>query len=432
MAGVVMAHLLADDFNITILEAEESLGGLCGTSMFYGFPCDIGPHIIFSKNPAALEFLTKLGGDLLTTFERSNQILYKGQLIRYPFENFLGLLPEAEREECVRTFIHNPYEDYAPGNMLQFFLKNFGPGITNTYLRPYNEKIWKFDPAFMDTQMVGRIPKPPAEDIIAGAEGNPREGYTHQAKFFYPRRGGMQALFDRIVVQLPISVKKLTGARVCRLSRRAPAGWRVETSAAGTHDFDQIVNCLPLHNLFPCLDWAVPPEISATLSQLKYNSLRYGIALFRKDTAGANFSLNIPERRIIFHRVSKLNFITPDAPPDLSAFLYEVTYRENSDLAALCDAAFQERVIDGFEQSGLARREDLVDFMAKRAKFAYVIYDLHHRKNTDAVLAYLRETGILSCGRFAEFEYLNTDHVVERAFRRAEEVRSLAGIVPAP
>ena len=41
--------------------------------------------------------------------------------------------------------------------------------MTDTYLRPYNAKIWKYDPAFLDLQMVGRIPKPPAEDILSGA-----------------------------------------------------------------------------------------------------------------------------------------------------------------------------------------------------------------------------------------------------------------------
>ena len=45
--------------------------------------------------------------------------------------------------------------------MIQFFYKIFGEGITRTYLEPYNRKIWKFDPSFMDTQMVERIPKPP-------------------------------------------------------------------------------------------------------------------------------------------------------------------------------------------------------------------------------------------------------------------------------
>lgn len=424
MAGAVMAHLLASDHDVTVLEAEPQAGGLCSTWMFHGFPCDVGPHIIFSKNPQALEFLLRMGGEAMTSYIRSNQILYKGRMIKYPFENYLGLLPSDERDECVRTYLQNPYEDYTGETMLQFFLRTFGSGITNTYLRPYNEKIWKFDPAFMDTQMVGRIPKPPAEDVLAGAQGNFKEGYTHQARFHYPRHGGIQTLFDQVVAKLPPAVQFLRGARVDRVAKGSAGGWQVACEDGRKYTFDRIVNCMPLHLLFPRLGLEVPASITNSLRQLKYNSLIFGIALFTRDQAGPNFSLNLPDRDIIFHRISKLNFITPDAPPDRSAFLYEITYREGSAVADYSDAEIQRQVVAGFERSGLARGEDLVDFMVRRTRFAYVIYDLNHRRNTDAVLAFLRSHGIFSCGRFAEFEYLNTDHIVERAFQRAADIRA--------
>ena len=51
-----------------------------------------------------------------------------------------------------------------------------------------------------------------------------------------------------------------------------------------------------------------------------------------------------------------------------------------------------------------------------------MIYDLDHRRNVDTILAYLREQGIRCAGRFAEFEYLNTDGVVERTLKLAREV----------
>lgn len=90
---------------------------------------------------------------------KSNKIFYKRKLIRYPFENDLSGLDKDEKTHCIKEFINNPYEDYNAENMLQFFLKTFGEGITKLYLQPYNEKIWKFNPAYMDIQMVERIPK---------------------------------------------------------------------------------------------------------------------------------------------------------------------------------------------------------------------------------------------------------------------------------
>ena len=171
VAGVSLGRLLNKAHDITILESEPNAGGLARSFPFRGFSYDVGPHIIFSRKPEVLKYMLEIAPEELMPHDRSNQIWYKGRLIKYPFENFLALLPEEETAHCVDTFLNNPYEDYEAGNMLQFFLRTFGSGITDTYLRPYNAKIWKYDPAFLDLQMVGRIPKPPAEDILSGDDG---------------------------------------------------------------------------------------------------------------------------------------------------------------------------------------------------------------------------------------------------------------------
>ena len=113
--------------------------------------------------------------------------------------------------------------------MLEFFLATFGEGITNLYLRPYNEKIWKFDPAFMDTQMVDRIPKPPREDIIRSAEGVATEGYVHQLHFYYPKHGGVQSLLNAFLKLLGNKVAIETDLAVRQVVKRTD-GWEVHTA----------------------------------------------------------------------------------------------------------------------------------------------------------------------------------------------------------
>lgn len=151
-----------DTEEILILEKEKRPGGLCRSITKDGYTYDIGPHILFSKDKEILSLMLEML-DKKNDLRRSNQIIYKGRYVQYPFENDLSKLPKEDLEYCVAHFLNNPYEKYEAGNMLQFFLKTFGEGITNTYLRPYNEKIWKYDPGFMDTQMVDRIPKPAYE-----------------------------------------------------------------------------------------------------------------------------------------------------------------------------------------------------------------------------------------------------------------------------
>ena len=157
IAGLSLASFLRR--KTLILEKQPVVGGLSRSYRFDGVSYDIGPHIIFSKNKEVLGLHTSMIET--NQIRRSNKVVYKGRFVKYPFENGLGDLPAADRDFCLREFLNNPYENYHAGNMLQFFLKTFGEGITHSYLQPYNEKIWKFDPSCMDLQMVGRIPKPP-------------------------------------------------------------------------------------------------------------------------------------------------------------------------------------------------------------------------------------------------------------------------------
>lgn len=169
LSGISTAYFLQGNSNftdITILEKETTPGGLCRSIRKNEYIYDIGPHILFSKDKEMLELMLSVL-DEKNDLKRSNKILYKKCQIQYPFENDLSKLPSEDLHYCINAFEHNPYEDYVPTNMIQFFLKTFGEGITNTYLRPYNEKIWKYDPAFMNTSMVDRIPKPTRKRFAA-------------------------------------------------------------------------------------------------------------------------------------------------------------------------------------------------------------------------------------------------------------------------
>ena len=192
LAGLSLASYL--DQESLIIEKNESIGGLCRSFSLNQIFYDIGPHILFSKNKTVLNHVTNLIDT--NQIKRSNQIMFKNKLIKYPFENDLYHLPEKDRDYCLEAYLNNPYEEKEATNMLDFFLKTFGEGITKLYLEPYNQKIWKYDPKKLDTQMVERIPKPPKEDVIKSAKGIPTEGYTHQLHFHYPKKGGVQALIQ--------------------------------------------------------------------------------------------------------------------------------------------------------------------------------------------------------------------------------------------
>ncbi|MCX5788409.1 MAG: FAD-dependent oxidoreductase [Elusimicrobia bacterium] len=423
LAGLSLASFLERE--CLVLEKEDRLGGLSRSFDLNGVAFDIGPHIMFSKNQRVLDLHTRLVET--NRLRRSNQIFHEGRLIKYPFENDLGSLPPGERDYCLKEFLDNPYAGYPANNMLQFFMKTFGEGITRTYLQPYNEKIWKFDPAFMDTQMVERIPKPPREDVIKSANGVPTEGYLHQLYFHYPKKGGYQSLVDAYAERARRpgpgarrGARIEVGTAVQRVEKAA-GGWRV-TTARGVFEAEELINCMPLHELFRCLD--APAEIVETVGRLRYNSIYIIVLQVKRDAIGGHFALYFADKGVLFHRASKLDFLgeTYRLRGGGSTLLLEVTYRPDSYLSTWTADAVRERAIDDLARLGLIEKGDVLDSVIQSHRYAYPIYDLDHRRNTGRVLAWLKGMGIRCSGRFAEFEYLNTDAVAEHALALAEEL----------
>lgn len=429
LSAISLAYFLQDSEDITeinILEKDEKVGGICRSYNTNGITYDVGPHIIFSKNKEILDLMNEFLGENINRLRRSNRILHKKRFIQYPFENDLSKLPQEDLEYCVNTFMNNPYENYEAKNMLQFFLKTFGEGITNIYLRPYNEKIWKIDPTFMDTQMVERIPKPPKEDILKSAKGETIEGYLHQLHFTYPKTGGIEALIQAFVEKLQPKVKFHTNNEVLSV-KKDDMNFVVKTTA-GEFVSDKIVSTMPVNKFTHIYNEAKPDEVSSAADDLKYNSIVIAIVNVKKDRALDNFAFMVADKEVKFHRLSKLDFLGANyqntANKDSASYMIEITYRKNDLVDKSSDETLLSQIFEGLEKIGFIDSKEDVNFTdIKRFEYAYVIYDLNHSKNMDLIRKYFISQGVHLNGRFGSFEYLNMDAIIQQSLDLSKEIK---------
>ena len=427
LSAISLAYYLQENKNIDeihILEKDDVLGGICRTYVKDGIEYDVGPHIIFSKDKEILDLMNNLLGENNEKHRRSNRILHKKRFVQYPFENDLSKLPQEDIDYCVNGFLHNPYENYDAKNMLQFFLKTFGEGITNTYLRPYNEKIWKFDPSFMDTQMVERIPKPPKEDILRSANGETIDGYLHQLYFTYPKQGGTEALIKAFISKLNNKVKIHTNNKVLKAKKQDDKF--IVTTSEKEYICDKIVSTMPANEFCHIYeDNNKPQEILDIANNLRYNSIAICIVNVSKDYAGDNYAFMVADKNVKFHRISKLDFMGEHYHKDGTAtYMAEITYRKNDLNDKASDEELTQKVIEGLETIGFIDSKDDVNFTdLKRFEYAYVIYDLKHRQNMDAIKEYFASQGIYLNGRFGSFEYLNMDAIIKQSKNLAENIK---------
>ena len=107
MSGLSLGYFLNQkNVDFILLEKSNEVGGLLRLIQLEDFTFDIGgSHVIFSKDKEILNFMISLLGDSIIKNRRNTKILYKGNYVKYPFENGLSDLPEEDNFECIHYFI---------------------------------------------------------------------------------------------------------------------------------------------------------------------------------------------------------------------------------------------------------------------------------------------------------------------------------------
>lgn len=420
VSGIALAAHLGED--VDILEKSAHIGGLCGTIIEDGFTFDAaGPHIMFSKNKDVLNLMIEVLDGNVHQNRRENRIYFKGRLVKYPFENDLASLPKEDTFDCILGYLQNPHANDTPTNLAEWSYKTFGAGISDKYFIPYNAKIWNYDPTKIGLEFVSRIPKPPMEDVLKSAIGIATEGYLHQLYYSYPTVGGFEAIVHGFAKRVKGNLE--TSWPVASIARDGE-GWRVTSASGEERWYRTLVNTIPLHELLKIWPEA-PQETRELATKLRYNSL-VNVCIGSSTDPGHNYTaLYVPDPEIAFHRLSfPKAFGEKCVPPGGSSIMAEITTNEGDGIWEMSDEALFERIIGDIERIGFVDPKTIVYRRVVRFLYGYPVYDLDYRRNVTDMRASVAATGLHLLGRFAQFDYINSDVCVERALALANELRN--------
>lgn len=421
ISGIALAAHLDED--VEILEKSSRIGGLCSTIVEDGFTFDAaGPHIMFSKNKEVLNLMTGVLGDNVHQNRRENRIWFKGSLVKYPFENDLAALPKEDNFDCILGYIVNPRADDTPASLSDWSYKTFGTGISEKYFIPYNAKIWNYDPRKIGLEFVARIPKPPMEDVLKSSVGIPTEGYLHQLYYSYPTEGGFEAIVKAFAARVRGEVR--TSWPVASVERDGE-GWRVVSETGEERRFETLVSTMPIHELLKVWKDA-PAAAHAEAAKLRYNSLVNVVIGCDRDP-GHNFTaLYVPDPELLFHRLSfPKAFGEKCVPPGGYSIMAEITTNEGEDgVWEMDEQELIDQVIADVARIGFVDPATVVYKRVARFRYGYPVYDLDYRRNVTAMREAVAATGLHLLGRFAQFDYINSDVCVERALALAAEIRN--------
>ncbi len=285
---------------------------------------------------------------------------------------------------------------------------------------PYNLKVWKRALAEVTSDWVaGRVPDAPIEDVLRSSVGIRTEGYTHQAIFYYPKRGGFQAITDGIASTIRARVRLSTPVK--DIVRRG-SSWRVNGE-----EFDLVVSTLALTDL-PDLLRDMPHDCAEAMRGLEYNGLVCVLlALDRPAHPDLSWVYLPHDVQGPANRVTYMSNYAPDnAPAGKTSFLCEVTLPggARAEKKGWPGKELEEQVIEGLVHAGLLSRDEILFHDRSAVRHAYVVFDHAYAARRKAAFAWLEEAGIVALGRFGRFEYDNSDQCVIKS--RALAVAILA------
>ena len=231
ISGVSFGRMLQlagfDDF--VILEAEDRPGGLCRSLRIDGHVLDVGGgHFLCTRYPEKLttSFLTASAKSEFHEFGRRSKVRIDGTYVDYPLEYNLWQLPDATCREYLASLVAGGDGGAQPDNYERWTRRRLGERIAADYMLPYNLKIWGMPASELDVDWLHKVPPVDVEAIVASCRNRraPDGVMPSHARFYYPRRGGFQAIFDAILA--PVREHVFTDSRVIKLER-TPEGWLV-------------------------------------------------------------------------------------------------------------------------------------------------------------------------------------------------------------
>jgi protoporphyrinogen oxidase len=430
LAGLTAAYALqqAGEESWVVLEKETRPGGHARSHEVDGYVFDYGPHILFTNDRDIEALIRELRGDNLRAQERQAFIYHQAfdLYTRFPFQAHLFGLPPALVKEClvglVQAVERQARGEFEPRNYEEWMRGFFGDGIADRLMIPYARKLWTVEPSTMDFDWIGRrVPTPEVDRILIGALTDDVEQVGATAHFWYPWRGGIEALPRALA-------ERVDGIEFGREVQLIDVGQRVvELADKERIAFDELIFTLPLASL-PRFMPDLPSSITRACARLQFQGILNINLGVDRPTLSPHHWVYFYEDAFPFHRVSfPANFSPHNVPPGKSSISIEVAYvpgREPDTKSAV------DSTVEALRIAGILRRDDHIDVAHVEAIApAYVIYDLQHAAAVEAIVSWLRSQGIRAAGRFGEWQYFNMDHAMKSGRLAAEAILGERGIV---
>lgn len=412
-----------------VLERDRRPGGLVRTERFGDYWFDHVVHLLYFPDPPTASRVRAIVGEDLKPCIPLAWVECEAGTVRFPFQMHLGGLPPQVVARCVRDLAEVTFgpRPATPDNFEDMLLSSFGRGMCETFLLPYNRKMWKRPLASLATGgFTWNIARPDFDAVLKGAL-SPADGFeAYNSQGWYPRPPtdapvrGMEVLAQALAAQaadlrLECKVEQVDLERRLVTARRGRTRTTLHYDAA-------CLSTLPLPSLLR-LCHPVPSDLRAAVEGLTHNRVvSVALSIRGPRPRGRGHWRYYSDESLCFTRLIYLHEFDPAlAPADGWGLLVEIT--EPAELPMQEHAALLARVRADVQAAG-ALPDDcrIVDEHVMPVDPAYVVFPRRGRDAVEEARQFLARHGICSLGRYGAWEYSSMGQVMRDGFAWADRI----------
>jgi protoporphyrinogen oxidase len=393
-----------------LIEKESTLGGLCRTHYQGCYVWDFAGHFFHFTNPLLKKFFDeRIPKKELVSCVKNTKIIYKNKYIDYPFQKNIHQLPKREFIECLYDLYFkenkNTFTDFE-----DMLYAKFGKGITDKFLKPYNEKLYASSLKSLDTDAMGRFfPYAELSDIIRNMKITDDSSYNNT--FQYPKNGAqvfINALTSEINMSNVLLSTELSSVNLFDKKITIKNGQKIEVIS-----FDFLINTIPLNIFLPLCGISIEGKLS-------YNQvLVFNIGFDNALNDVSSHWIYFPEKKYSFYRVGFYNNILSTTKGSLYV---ELGFDSNFIFDDMVIQKYYKTVIEDLKKCGIVTDQSVVAYESIIINPAYVHITEYGKQWVDAQMNNLASNNIYSIGRYGSWTYCSMEDCMVQANNLSEKI----------
>jgi protoporphyrinogen oxidase len=414
--------------NWMLYEGSNHPGGLASSVVDdKGFTWDLGGHVLFSHYRYFDDLMATVVAEWLEHV-REAWVWMRDTWIPYPLQNNIWRLPPNELVACLEglldVYTRRDVDAARPRSFREWLVASFGPGLCESFLFPYNRKVWAYDPSRLDvgwmSERVSTVDFPRIMRSVVLRQDD--IGWGPNSTFRFPLTGGTGAIWKAVCERLPADRIRFD----TRMTRIDVSKRTIDFDSGEAFAYDHLISTIPLDLLLRSLsDRAALSAQAGAFVHSSTHVVGVGLSGRTPDMLRTKCWMYFPEPLVPFHRCTVFSNYSPNNVPHPGTEWSLMAEVSESPERPVDSRSVVAAVVEGLRACRLiSARHSIVTTWHRRLEYGYPTPWLGRQQVLDGVDAALRREGIFSRGRFGAWKYevSNQDHSLMQGVETVDHV----------